>query len=307
MVYVGFMVDADAGPESNDVPWYTDDRAGSSTPSIVSVNPNNPADSTRSTSLSRYMYDDPYGQDGNVGEGLLRLHVPRASDGRDPDAARAAVEYPDGADAGPRSRVRDLVERNRGSRPRHGPVPLPPRTRSGRTRDPRSARTIPSSTASTTTTTARSTTTTSGASTSTATRRRRRTIDFCSPPDRSREIVPGDTLEFQYAFVMGQGSPGHARERRDGAADLQRHQPGGLELRGRAREHAHPLGRRHASASSEAGDHGGRSASSASSGTTIPEDIEDPLTRLRDFYGYQVWKAVGWTVSPPSRGTRTGS
>ncbi|MCK5595987.1 MAG: hypothetical protein KAJ04_00940, partial [Candidatus Eisenbacteria sp.] len=71
MVYVGFMVDADAGPESDDVPWYVDDKGGFIDTTIVSVNPNDPADIDTLNVTLAYMFDDPFGPDGNVAKGYF--------------------------------------------------------------------------------------------------------------------------------------------------------------------------------------------------------------------------------------------
>ena len=71
MAYVGFMVDADAGPESDDVLNYVDDRGGFIDTLIVNVNPNDPTELDTLDITLAYMYDDPYGPDGNEARGYF--------------------------------------------------------------------------------------------------------------------------------------------------------------------------------------------------------------------------------------------
>ncbi|MCK4512368.1 hypothetical protein KAW64_11545, partial [bacterium] len=71
MAYVGFMVDADAGPDENELLYWSDDRGGYIDTSIINQNPNDPSMlDTLDISLC-YMFDDPYGQDGNVAGGYI--------------------------------------------------------------------------------------------------------------------------------------------------------------------------------------------------------------------------------------------
>lgn len=108
------------------------------------------------------------------------------------------------------------------------------------------------------------------------------------------EILPGDTLAFQYAFVMGQGLQGMLVN----AVTAQQIYNGITQELPRCDGEMESV-RIHWVADTPppppfqeitAGDHFVRIE-----WDDYPEAIQDPLTRIRDFYGYQVWKAVGWT------------
>ncbi len=71
MVYVGFMVDADAGPLSDEIANYVDDRGGFIDTLIISVNPNDPTELDTLDITLAYMFDDPYGPDGNIAKGYF--------------------------------------------------------------------------------------------------------------------------------------------------------------------------------------------------------------------------------------------
>jgi hypothetical protein len=281
MAYVGFMVDADAGPEDIDG-YYTDDRGGFIDTMIVNANPNNPTELDTLNITLAYMYDDPYGVDGNVAQGYfgcmflghptidpdsvvvgelppvptqVRLHAFEiwSSSGEDPrnDEERyeflmGEAHYPmlDGRDNDNDGEI-DEEDEWRVNIDRNADAPLDWR--------------------------------------------------FMLSAGPFARIVPGDTLSFQYAFVMGHGLDGLL----ENAATAQQIYNGStqdipnctgdefieVEVNWVADTPPPPPNQE-----ITAGDHFVRIE-----WDDFPEDVEDPLTRVKDFYGYQVWKAVGWT------------
>ncbi|MBD3349092.1 MAG: hypothetical protein GF400_07860 [Candidatus Eisenbacteria bacterium] len=303
MVYVGFMVDADAGPESDDVPWYTDDAGGFVDTTIVSVNPNNPNLSDTLNMSIAYMYDDPFGPDGNVAKGYfgcmflghptvpvlqpdwpeslvqkyygddglpnaptqVRVHAFEiwSSGTEDPDDDRDRYRYlrgmdPDGP-GGPESP--DFPEYDGQDNDLDGLVDLEDDDE-WRINIDRNAQTP-------------------------------QDYRFMLSAGPFQEVAPGDTLEFQYAFVCGQGLAGmlenaaKAQQIFDGIIQPVTTCTGDPEstLIHWVADTPPPPPRQEVTA----GDHFVRIDWDDS-----PEEIEDPLTRVRDWYGYQVWKAVGW-------------
>lgn len=281
MVYLGFMVDADAGPFSDDIPNYTDDRGGFVDTLIINANPNNPAELDTLEITLAYMFDDPYGDDGNEAEGyfgcmflghptsnvdtLQEGNLPNAptevkvhafeiwsSSGEDPDNdrdryafLRGEADFPllDGIDNDLDGEI-DEEDEWRVNIDRNADAALDWR--------------------------------------------------FMLSAGPFRELVPGDTLSVQYAFVMGRGLEGMI----ENAATAQQIYNGviqpvpdctGDEVDTRINWVADtppPPPNQEITA----GD-----AFVRIEWDDYPEDIEDPLTRIVDFYGYQVWKAVGWT------------
>lgn len=293
MVYVGFMVDADAGPESDDVPWYVDDKGGFIDTLIVSVNPNDPsAFDTLNVTLA-YMYDDPFGADGNAAKGYfgcmflghptvraealdpgeypeaptqVRVHAFEiwSSGTEDPDHDRDRYRYlrgrdPDGID-NPGSA--DYPEYDGVDNDLDGEIDEGDEWRINIDRNANTPQ----------------------------------DYRFMLSAGPFQRVAPGDTLEFQYAFVMGQGLDGMLQN----AATAQQiyngitqtisnceGEPESTLIHWVADTPPPPP-----SQEITAGDHFVRIDWDDDS-----EDIEDPLTRLRDWYGYQVWKAVGWDRS----------
>ncbi len=291
MVYVGFMVDADAGPKSDDVPWYTDDEGGFIDTMVVSINPNNPtAFDTLSMSVA-YMFDAPGGPDDDFAKGYfgcmflghptvpassvelgqlpdaptqVRVHAFEiwSSGTEDPDNDRDRYRYlrgrdPDGPN-GPGSA--DYPEYDGVDDDLDGQIDEPDEWRINIDRNA----TTPQD------------------------------YRFMLSAGPFREVEPGDTLEFQYAFVVGTGLAGMLRN----AATAQQiyngvtqtvatceGEPESTLIHWVADTPPPPPNQE-----ITAGDHFVRIDWDDSS-----ESIEDPLTRLRDWYGYQVWKAVGWT------------
>ncbi len=281
MAYVGFMVDADAGPHSDEILNYIDDRGGFIDTMVVSVNPNDPLaiDTLRMTIA--YMYDDPYGQDGNVAKGYFgcmflghptsnpdTLHpgnLPGAptkvkvhsfeiwsSGTEDPNHDRDRYRYLRGAADYP---LRDGVDNDF-----DGDIDEEDEWRVNIDRDADSPQ----------------------------------DWRFMLSAGPFRKIVPGDTLSFQYAFVIGQGKDGML----ENAATAQQiyngiwqevpncvGEPESVLIHWVADTPPPPPNQE-----ITAGDRFVRVE-----WDDFPEDVEDPLTRIRDFYGYQVWKAVGWT------------
>ena len=281
MAYVGFMVDADAGPEREDILYYVDDRGGFIDTLIINANPNDPSELDTLDITLAYMYDDPYGQDGNEALGyfgcmflghptsnpdtLTPGNMPNAptkvkvhafeiwsSSGEDPDNdqdryrfLRGQVHYP------LRNGIDDDLD---------GVIDNPEEWRVNIDRDADSP------------------------------------LDwrFMLSAGPFGEVVPGDTLSFQYAFVIGTGLEGMLQN----AATVQQI------YNGVTQEVPNCIGepesvRIHWVADTPppppnqeitAGDGFVRIE-----WDDFPEDVEDALTRVRDFYGYQVWKAVGWT------------
>ena len=280
MAYVGFMVDADAGPERVDQ-YYSDDRGGFIDTLIINANPNDPTELDTLDIAVAYMYDDPYGADGNEAKGYfgcmflghptsdpdtltpglmpsepvrLRVHAFRiwSSSGEDPrndleryQFLRGVADYPllDGIDNNNNGLI-DEPEEWRVNIDRDADAPLDWR--------------------------------------------------FMLSAGPFAQIVPGDSLSFQYAFVMGLGLDGMLQN----AATAQQI------YNGVTQEVPNCIGepesvRIHWVADTPppppnqeitAGDGFVRIE-----WDDFSENVEDPLTRIKDFYGYQVWKAVGWT------------
>ena len=280
MAYIGFMVDADAGPEAIDG-YYGDDRGGFIDTLIVNVNPNDPTELDTLDITLAYMYDDPYGVDGNEARGYFGCmflghptanadtlqpgNLPNAptkvkvhsfeiwsSSGEDPrnDEERYAflrgnADYPliDEIDNDIDGEV-DEPDEWRVNIDRNADAPLDWR--------------------------------------------------FMLSAGPFREIVPGDTLSIQYAFVMGNGLDGMLQN----AATAQQI------YNGVTQEVPNCVGEPESVLIHWVADTPPPPPNqeiTAGEGFVriewddFPEDVEDPLTRVRDFYGYQVWKAVGWT------------
>jgi hypothetical protein len=281
MAYVGFMVDADAGPDNDDLFPYADDRGGFLDTVFVTPNPNDPAlNDTLSIALC-YVYDDPYGQDGNVAKGYIGcmfLGLPTS----DPDTltpgtfpaepTRVRVHafkiWSSGTEDPDNDRDRYRMLRGRADFPTLDHID---NDNDGDTDEPDEWLVNID---------------------------RRQT----SPQDWRlmlsagpfTEILPGDTLSFQYAFVLGEGKQGMLSN----AATAQQiyngitqefprcdGEPESLAVHWVADTPPPPPNQQITE-----GDHFIRIE-----WDDYPEPIQDPLTRVKDFYGYQVWKAVGWT------------
>ncbi len=278
MAYVGFMVDADAGPLSDEFANYLDDRGGFIDTSVVSVNPNDPTEvDTLSMSIA-YMYDDPYGEDGNVAKGyfgcmfLGHPTAPAPLPGEMPDAPtevrvhafeiwssgtedpnhdrdryrylRGAVDYP---------LYNGIDDNNNGiiDEPEEWLVNIDRNADS-----PQDWR-------------------------------------FMLSAGPWAAIVPGDTLSFQYAFVIGPGLEGML----ENAATAQQIYNGiWQDIPNCAGEPEsvliHWVADTPPPPPNQEVTAGGEFV--RLEWDDYPEFVEDPLTRVRDFYGYQVWKAVGW-------------
>jgi hypothetical protein len=281
MAYVGFMVDADAGPEREDVLNYVDDRGGFIDTTIVTANPNDPTALDTLDITLAYMFDDPYGPDGNEAKGYFGCmflghptsnpdtlqpgNLPNAptrvrvhsfeiwsSSGEDPDNdrdryrfLRGEADYPliDGIDNDRDGEI-DEPDEWRVNIDRNADAPLDWR--------------------------------------------------FMLSAGPFRRIAPGDTLSFQYAFVMGLGKEGMLTN----AATAQQI------YNGVTQEVPNCVGEPesvHIHWVADTPPPPPNQEISTGDGFVriewddFPESIEDPLTRVRDFYGYQVWKAVGWT------------
>ena len=291
MVYVGFMVDADIGPVSDDVEYHTDDLGGFIDTLVVSENPNDPTVvDTLSVTLA-YMYDFPFGEDGGAAKGYIgcmflghptvrgdtlkpgnlpsaptevRVHAFSmwSSATGDPRNDRDRYRYlrgrdPDGED-GPSSA--DFPMYDGADNDGDG---LADEDGEWRVNIGRNA----SSHAD---------------------------YRFMLSAGPWREYAPGDTLEFQYAFVMGRGLDGMLAN----AATAQQI------YNGIHQEVPNCIGEPESTLIHWVADTPPPPAMqeiTAGDGFVridwddSPEHIEDPLTRVRDFYGYQVWKAVGWT------------
>ena len=281
MAYVGFMVDADAGPEREGILYYADDRGGFIDTLIINANPNDPSELDTLDITLAYMYDDPYGQDGNEALGyfgcmflghptsnpdtLTPGNMPNAptevkvhafeiwsSSGEDPDNdqdryrfLRGEADYPlrNGVDDDDDGFVDDEDEW-RVNIDRNADSPLDWR--------------------------------------------------YMLSAGPFREIVPGDTLSFQYAFVIGNGVEGLLQN----AATVQQI------YNGITQEVPNCIGEPESVLIHWVADTPPPPPNqeiTAGDGFVriewddFPEDVEDALTRVRDFYGYQVWKAVGWT------------
>lgn len=281
MAYVGFMVDADAGPDNDDLFPYTDDRGGFLDTVYVTVNPNDPAvNDTLSIALC-YVYDDPYGQDGNVATGYIGCmflgHPTSDPDTLTPGALPAAPTrvrvhafkiWSSGTEDPDNDRDRYRMLRGRADFPTYdhldndvdGDIDDPDEwlvNIDRRATSPQDWR-----------------------------------LMLSAGP--FREILPGDTLSFQYAFVLGQGLQGMLAN----AVTAQQIYNGITQEFPRCDGEAESLAVHWVADTPPpppnqeitAGDHFVRIE-----WDDYPEPIPDPLTRIKDFYGYQVWKAVGWT------------
>ncbi len=281
MAYVGFMVDADAGPDINDLFYWADDRGGYIDTAVVNQNPNDPSLlDTLDMSLC-YMFDDPYGQDGNVAGGYIgcmflghpTIDADTLQPGNLPSAptkvqVHAFSIWSIGAEDPNHDRDRYRLLRGAADFPlldgidndNDGDVDEDDENLVNIDHDAESPQDY-------------------------------RLLLSAGP---FREILPGDTLEFQYAFVLGQGFGGMI----ENAATAQQiyngitqsvpncvGEPESVLIHWVADTPPPPPGQE-----ITAGDHFVRLE-----WDDYPEDIEDPLTRIRDFFGYQVWKAVGWT------------
>lgn len=290
MAYVGFMVDADVGVDEDNAYPYLDDRGGFIDTLIVTPNPNNPALSdTLSISLC-YMYDDPYGSDGDeasgyfgcmflghpVGEPVapgdttfpdapteVRVHAFRiwSSGTEDPRNDQQRYQFlrgPIPANAGP-SYSADFPMLDGYDNDNDGQIDEEDEWRVNIDREADSPLDW-------------------------------RLLLSAGP---FREILPGDTLAFQYAFVVGEGLEGMI----ENAATAQQiyngitqeipnciGDPDSVKLNWVADTPPPPPEQEFT-----VGDRFVRIE-----WDDYPETVEDPLTRVRDFYGYQVWKTVGW-------------
>ena len=285
MAYVGFMVDADAGPDSDEIIYYNDDRGGFADTLITTPNPNDPTKTDTLAITLCYMFDDPYGEDGNVTEGYfgcMFLGHPTS----DPDTLEP------GQLPGAPTRVRvhafeiwssgteDPDDDNDRYRYLRGAADFPLRDGVDNDGD--------------------------GAIDESDEWRVNIDRDADSPQDWRmmlsagpfREILPGDTLQFQYAFVAGQGFDGMiqnaatAQQIYNGLSgedstvpDCEGELVDSVTIHWVADTPPPPPNQ-----SLTAGDGYVRIE-----WDDYPEEIADPLTRERDFFGYQVWKAVGWT------------
>ena len=296
MVYVGFMVDADAGPENDAVPWYVDDRGGFIDTTLVRVNPNDPALLDTLDISVAYMFDDPFGPDGNVATGYfgcMFLGHPTVPlmDPTDPDLDLEAYQEYYGADDLPNAptevRVHAFEIWSSGTEdPRNdlerylylrgeadfplldgvdnnlnGEIDEPDEYRVNIDRNAQSAQ----------------------------------DWRFMLSAGPFQKVAPGDTLTFQYAFVVGEGLEGMlanaatAQQIYNGVhqdvVDCEGEVVSDVLLHWVADTPPPPPNQE-----ITVGDHFVRI-----DWDDFPEYVEDPLTRKRDFYGYQVWKAVGWT------------
>ena len=281
MAYVGFMVDADAGPDEDALFPYQDDRGGFLDTVYVTPNPNDPSvNDTLSVALC-YVYDDPYGQDGNVAKGYIGCmflgHPTCDPDTLQPGNLPAAQT---------RTRVHAFkiwssgTEDPNNDRDRYrmlrGDADYPlldglDNDFDGSTDEPDEWLVNID---------------------------RRQT----SPQDWRLmlsagpflEILPGDTLSFQYAFVLGLGLQGMLAN----AVTAQQIYNGISQEFPRCDGEAESLKIHWVADTPPPPPYQEITASDRSvriEWDDYPEDIPDPLTRIRDFYGYQVWKAVGWT------------
>ncbi len=295
MAYIGFMVDADAGPDDNDLFYWNDDRGGYIDTVIINQNPNNPADfDTLDISLC-YMYDDPYGQDGNAALGYLGcmfLGHPTADE--DWDQVADPPEFPPAPEE---VRVHAFQIWAIGLDPDHDMDRY------------RLLRGFITPTGAETLGYSADYPTLDGYDNDNDGQVDEddewdvnigRNAD--APQDYRlllsagpfEEIAPGDTLEFQYAFVMGRGFQGML----ENAATAQQiyngiyqevsncaGEPESVLIHWVADTPPPPPNQE-----MTVGDQFVRIE-----WDDYPEELDDPLTGVRDFYGYQVWKAVGWT------------
>jgi hypothetical protein len=281
MAYVGFMVDADAGPEREGIAYYSDDRGGFIDTLIVTANPNDPTELDTLDIMVAYMYDDPYGPDGNEALGYfgcmflghptsnpdtltpgnmpsepvrVRVHAFSiwSSSGEDPRNDRERYRFLKGVADYP---LLDGLDNNN-----NGLIDEPEEWRVNIDRDADSP------------------------------------LDwrFMLSAGPFAQIVPGDTLSFQYVFVMGTGLEGMLQN----AATAQQI------YNGVTQEVPNCIGDPESVLIHWVAD---TPPPPPNQEITVgdgfvriewddfSEDVEDPLTRVKDFYGYQVWKAVGWT------------
>jgi len=281
MAYVGFMVDADAGPDNDDLFPYQDDRGGFLDTVYVTVNPNDPAvNDTLSIALC-YVYDDPYGQDGNEATGYIGCmflgHPTSDPDTLTPGTLPAAPTqvrvhafriWSSGTEDPSNDVDRYQLLRGRSDFPLYdnadndidGDIDEADEwlvNIDRRATSPQDWRLMLSAGPFT-------------------------------------EILPGDTLSFQYAFVLGQGKQGML----ENAVTAQQIYNGITQEFPRCDGETESLSVHWVADTPPpppnqeitAGDHFVRVE-----WDDYPEPIQDPLTRIKDFYGYQVWKAVGWT------------
>ncbi|MBM3307122.1 MAG: hypothetical protein FJY74_02215 [Candidatus Eisenbacteria bacterium] len=281
MAYVGFMVDADAGPDNNDLLYWQDDRGGFLDTLFVSPNPNNPALNDTLAITLGYLYDDPYGTDGNEAKGYIGCmflghptvdprSVPPGTLPPAPTEVRvhAFKIWSSGAEDPDNDVERYRMLRGRVDFPQHDGID---NDFDGDTDDPDEWLVN-------------------------IDRRATPPADwrFMLSAGPFMEILPGDTLSFQYAFVLGLGLQGML----ENAATAQQvyngitqtfprcdGQPESLSIHWVADTPPPPPYQE-----ITAGDRFVRIE-----WDDYPEEIPDPLTRVKDFYGYQIWKAVGWT------------
>jgi hypothetical protein len=285
MAYIGFMVDADAGPDSDEILYYNDDRGGYADTLILAANPNDPTQIDTLAITMCYMFDDPYGEDGNITDGYfgcMFLGHPTqdpedVEEGQLPDAPtdvavhafeiwssgtedpdddedryrylRGAADFPllDGIDNDDDGQI-DEDDEFRVNIDRDADAPQDWR------------------------------------------------MMLSAGP--FREILPGDTLAFQYAFVVGEGFEGMVRN----AATAQQIYNG---LSGEESTVPDCEGELVDSVvvhwvADTPPPPPNQSITTGDGFVRIEwddysETVPDPLTNQRDFYGYQVWKAVGWT------------
>ena len=286
MAYIGFMVDADVGPDEDDIFPYTDDRGGFIDTVFVNPNPNDPTEFEEVALSLCYMYDDPYGQDGDAAKGYLGcmfLGHPTVDpdeeynpeEGDFPSAPTEvrlhAFRIWSSGDQDPRNdqdRYRFL--RGRADYPQFdgidndndGPIDADDDDEwrvniDGDARAPQDWRLLLSA-------------------------------------GPFREILPGDTLSFQYAFVVGMGLEGML----ENAATAQQIYNGTVQQFPNcagAQESVlvHWVADTPPPPPNQEITDGDRFV--RLEWDDYPEDIPDPLTKIKDFFGYQVWKAVGWT------------
>ncbi len=295
MAYIGFMVDADAGPDNNDLFYWADDRGGYIDTVVVNQNPNNPTElDTLDISLC-YMYDDPYGQDGNVAQGYIGcMFLGHPTADKDWNTGANPPQFPPAPE---QVRVHAFQIWAIGLDPDHDMDRY------------RLLRGFITPTGAETLGYSADYPTLDGYDNDNDGQVDEddewnvnigRNAD--APQDYRlllsagpfEQIAPGDTLEFQYAFVMGRGFQGML----ENAATAQQiyngiyqevvncaGEPESVLINWVADTPPPPPNQE-----MTVGDQFVRIE-----WDDYPEELDDPLTGVRDFYGYQVWKAVGWT------------
>ena len=291
MVYAGFMVDADVGPDNPRLLSYEDDLGGFIDTVVVSLNPNDPSIRDTLEMTLAYMYDSQFGRDKDVvkgyigcmflghptvsGDTLTPGNLPSAPTEVRPHAFRI-WSYTSGDPRNDRERYRFL--RGRDPDGQGGPYSADFPLYDGVDND------------------------NDGSVDENSEWRVNIGRDATRYADNRfvlsagpwREFAPGETLEFQYAFVLGKGLGGMLQN----AATVQQ------VYNGTYWEATNCIGAPettfvhwvaetpppHPAQEITAGDGFVRLEWDDS-----PEHAEDPLTKMLDFYGYQVWKAVGWT------------